>query len=151
MLQEGMKAYDFTLSDQNGNLISLKDFRGQKVVVYFYPKDNTPGCNKQACKYRDEYEQFQKQNIVVLGISKDSISSHQKFATKFALPFPILSDPELEAIQGFGVWKEKKLYGKTFMGVVRSSFLIDEEGTIIKVIEKAKPDTNALDMLKFIE
>ncbi len=151
MLKEGTKAFDFTLPDQNGNLISLKDLKGKKVVVYFYPKDNTPGCTKQACLFRDEYQQFQKLNIVVLGISKDSIASHQRFANKFELPFPLLSDSELTAIQGFDVWKEKKLYGKTYMGIVRSSFILDETGTIIKVFEKAKPTTNAKDILEFIQ
>lgn len=151
MLKEGMKAFDFTLPDQDGNLISLKDFKGKKVVIYFYPKDNTPGCTKQACIFRDEYQQFQKLNIIVLGISKDSISSHQRFINKFELPFPLLSDPELIAIKGFDVWQEKKLYGKTYMGIVRSTFVIDEEGTIIKVFEKAKPATNAIDILEFLQ
>lgn len=150
MLETGMKAFDFTLPDKDGNEISLHDFKGKKVVLYFYPKDNTPGCTKQACAFAASFEAFKQEDIVVIGISKDSIKSHQKFAEKYDLPFLLLSDPELIAIQGYDVWKEKKLYGKTYMGVVRATYIIDEEGTIIKVFEKANPTTNAQDILDFL-
>lgn len=150
MLKEGVKAPEFTLNDKDGNPISLSDFKGKKVVVYFYPKDNTPGCTKQACAFREAYDGFKADDIAVIGISKDSVASHQKFAEKYELPFILLSDPELAAIKAYDVWQEKKMYGKTSMGVVRSTFIIDEEGTIIKVFEKAKPDTNAYDILEYL-
>lgn len=151
MLQEGSKAFDFTLLDKEHNAVSLHDFKGKKVVLYFYPKDNTPGCTKQACSFAQNYHAFEENGIVVIGISKDSIASHQKFATKYELPFILLSDLELEVIKGYDVWKEKKLYGKSFMGVMRSTFVIDEEGMIIKAFEKANPTTNANDILDFIK
>lgn len=150
MLKEGTKAPDFTLNDMDGNPVSLSDFRGKKVVVYFYPKDNTPGCTKQACAFKEAYDGFKTDDIVVIGISKDSSKSHQNFAKKYELPFILLSDPDLVAISGYDVWQEKKLYGKTSMGVMRSTYIIDEEGIIIKVFEKAKPDTNAYDILEFL-
>ena len=143
MLEVGMKAPLFTLLDKNGNLVSLSDFLGKKVVLYFYPKDNTPGCTRQACAFGESYEAFQAKNTVVIGISKDSAASHLRFAEKYHLPFILLSDPELQAIQAYGVWQEKKLYGKVSMGVVRSTYLIDERGMIEKVMPKVKPDTNA--------
>jgi peroxiredoxin Q/BCP len=151
MLKEGTKAPDFTLNDKNGRPVSLSEFRGKKVVVYFYPKDNTPGCTKQACVFKEAFDGFRTEDIAVIGISKDSIQSHQKFAEKYELPFILLSDPDLEAIKAYDVWKEKKLYGKTSLGVVRSTYIIDENGTIIKVFEKAKPDTNAYDILDFLK
>ena len=126
---------------------SLSDFRGKKVVLYFYPKDNTPGCSRQAQAFAALYEQFKNLNVQIIGVSRDSALSHQKFADKYSLPFILLSDPELEAIQAYGVWQEKKLYGKISMGVTRSTFLIDEEGNIEKIIPKAKPDTNAQELL----
>ena len=147
MLETGMKAPDFSLPDKNGHTVSLSDFLGKKVVLYFYPKDNTPGCTRQACAFAASYEQFKAQNIVVIGISKDSVASHQKFAQKYDLPFILLSDPELQAIQAYGVWHEKKLYGKVSMGVVRTTYIIDEQGVIEKVMPKVKPDTNAADVL----
>jgi peroxiredoxin Q/BCP len=150
MLKEGTSAPDFMLNDKDGNPVRLSDFRGKKVVLYFYPKDNTPGCTKQACAFRDAYDGFKADDIVVIGISKDSSQSHQKFAEKYELPFLLLSDPELIAIQAYDVWKEKKLYGKTSLGVMRSTYIIDEEGVIIKVFEKAKPDTNAYEILEFL-
>lgn len=150
MLETGMKAPDFTLSDKDGNNVSLSDFTGKKVVVYFYPKDNTPGCTRQACAFASSYEEFKKKDVVVIGISKDSAASHQKFADKYNLPFILLSDPELKAIQAFGVWQEKKLYGKVSMGVVRSTFIVDENGNIEKIIPKAKPDTNAEEILAYL-
>lgn len=150
MLNIGDKAPNFTLQDKNGNNVSLSDFIGKKVVVYFYPKDNTPGCTRQACAFAAHYEKFNEINVVVIGISKDSISSHQKFAEKYSLPFILLSDPELDAIKGFGIWQEKKNYGKVSMGVVRSTFIIDENGIIAHVMPKVKPDTNAEEILALL-
>ena len=150
MLEVGTKAPEFTLPDKNGNLVSLTDFAGKKVVLYFYPKDNTPGCTRQACAFAGAYEEFKKINVVVIGVSKDSVTSHQKFAEKHGLPFILLSDPELTAIQVYGVWQEKKLYGKVSMGVVRSTFIIDENGMIEKVMPKVKPDTNAAEILEYL-
>ena len=150
MLEVGMKAPLFTLLDKNGNLVSLSDFLGKKVVLYFYPKDNTPGCTRQACAFGENYEAFQAKNTVVIGISKDSTASHLRFAEKYRLPFVLLSDPELQAIQAYGVWQEKKLYGKVSMGVVRSTYLIDERGMIEKVMPKVKPDTNAGELLEYL-
>ncbi len=151
MLAAKTKAPDFTLSDKEGNAVSLADFRGKKVVLYFYPKDNTPGCSKQACAFAGAYEEFKKRDVAVVGISKDSIASHQKFADKYNLPFILLSDPELIAIKAYDVWQEKKLYGKVSMGVVRATYLIDEEGNIEHVIPKAKPDTNAAEILEYLQ
>ena len=150
MLEVGTQAPAFTLPDQNGNLVSLSDFVGKKVVLYFYPKDNTPGCTRQACAFAQSYPEFQTRNVVVIGVSKDSVVSHLKFAQKYELPFILLSDPELRAIQAYGVWQEKKLYGKVSMGVVRSTYLIDEQGVIIKVMPKVKPDSNAQEILGFL-
>ena len=150
MLEVGMKAPLFTLPDKDGNLVSLSDFLGKKVVLYFYPKDNTPGCTRQACAFGESYEAFQAKNTVVIGISKDSAASHLRFAEKYHLPFILLSDPELQAIQAYGVWQEKKLYGKVSMGVVRSTYLIDERGMIEKVMPKVKPDTNAGELLEYL-
>ena len=150
MLETGMKAPDFSLPDKDGNTVSLSDFLGKKVVLYFYPKDNTPGCTRQACAFAASYEQFKTQDIVVIGISKDSAASHLKFAQKYDLPFILLSDPELQTIQAYGVWQEKKLYGKVSMGVVRTTYIIDEQGNIEKVMPKVKPDTNAADILTYL-
>lgn len=150
MLEVGMKAPDFTLPDKDGNSVSLSDFLGRKVVLYLYPRDNTPGCTRQACAFAQNYAAFVKKNVVVIGISKDSVASHLKFAQKHALPFVLLSDPELQAIQAYGVWQEKKLYGKVSMGVVRSTYLINEEGIIEKVMPKVKPDTNAAEILAYL-
>ena len=150
MLQNGMQAPAFSLPDQNGKTVSLSDFLGKKVVLYFYPKDSTPGCTRQACAFAAAYGEFEKKNAVVVGISKDSAASHGKFAEKFGLPFVLLSDPDLQAIRAYGVWQEKKLYGKVSMGVVRTTFLIDEAGKIIKVMPKVKPDTNAAEVLAML-
>lgn len=150
MLNVGTKAPAFTLQDKNGNAVSLSDFAGKKVVLYFYPKDNTPGCTRQACAFAQSYDAFRNDNIVVIGISKDSVSSHLKFAEKFDLPFILLSDPELQAIQAYDVWQEKKLYGKVSMGVVRTTYIIDEQGNIEMVTPKVKPDTNATDILDYL-
>ena len=150
MLETGMKAPEFTLTDKNGDTVSLSDFAGKKVVLYFYPKDNTPGCTRQACAFAASYEQFKTIDAVVIGISKDSAASHLKFAQKYDLPFILLSDPDLQAIQAYGVWQEKKLYGKVSMGVVRTTFVIDEQGVIEKVMPKVKPDTNAAEILSYL-
>ena len=150
MLEVGTKAPEFTLPDKDGNPVSLTDFAGKKVVLYFYPKDNTPGCTRQACAFAGAYEEFEKINVVVIGVSKDSAASHQKFAEKHGLPFILLSDPELTAIQAYGVWQEKKLYGKVSMGVVRSTFVINENGMIEKAMPKVKPDTNAAEILEYL-
>lgn len=150
MLQEKQIAPDICLDDKNGNKVKLSDFRGSNVVLYFYSKDNTPGCTRQACAFAAAYEKFKDGNVIVIGISKDSAATHLKFAEKYNLPFIILSDPELEAIKAFGVWQEKKLYGKTSMGVVRTTFIIDENGVIEKVMPKVKPDTNAAEILEYL-
>ncbi len=150
MLEIGTKAPEFILPDKDGNAVSLTAFAGKKVVLYFYPKDNTPGCTRQACAFAGAYQEFKKINAVVIGISRDSVASHQKFAEKYGLPFILLSDPELTAIQAYGVWQEKKLYGKVSMGVVRSTFVIDENGMIEKVMPKVKPDTNAAEILAYL-
>lgn len=151
MLEVGTKAPEFTLPDKDGNTVSLTDFAGKKVVLYFYPKDNTPGCTRQACAFAGVYEELKKINAVVIGVSKDSVASHQKFAEKHDFPFILLSDSELTAIQAYGVWQEKKLYGKVSMGVVRSTFVIDEDGVIEKVMPKVKPDTNATEILAYLK
>lgn len=150
MLEAQMKAPEFCLSDKDGNTVRLSDFLGKKVVLYFYPKDNTPGCTRQACAFAASYAQFKTQDIVVIGISKDSVASHLKFAQKYDLPFILLSDPELQAIQAYGVWQGKKLYGKVRMGVVRTTYIIDEQGCIEKVMPKVKPDTNAAEILAYL-
>ena len=151
MLEVGSKAPEFTLPDKDGKPVSLSDFAGKKVVLYFYPRDNTPGCTRQACAFAGAYEEFKKIDAVVIGISKDSAASHQKFAEKYSMPFILLSDPELAAIQAYGVWQEKKNYGKVSMGVVRSTFVIDENGVIEKVMPKVKPDTNAGEILDYLK
>lgn len=151
MIEVGMKAPHFTLPDKNGNMISLSDFLGKKVVLYFYPKDNTPGCTRQACAFAIRNKEIENKNAVVIGISKDSVSSHLNFATKYNLPFVLLSDTELKAIQAYGVWQEKKLYGKASMGVVRTTYLIDEQGNVQAVMPKVKPDVNAYEILGLLE
>lgn len=150
MLEKGMKAPDFTLSDKDGNPVSLSDLRGKKVVLYFYPKDNTPGCTRQACAFAAAYDAFRSKDIAVVGISRDSVASHVKFAEKYNLPFILLSDPERTAIEAYGVWQEKKMAGKVGMGVVRTTFLIDENGVIEAVMPKVKPDTNAAEILAML-
>ncbi len=150
MLKEGTKAPVFTLPDESGNPVSLSDFTGKKVVVYFYPKDNTPGCTRQACAFAAAYEDFKKIDVAVIGISKDSQRSHTNFIKKYDLPFILLSDPERTVIEAYDVWKEKKNYGKVSMGVVRTTYLIDEDGTIEKAMPKVKPDTNAAEILAYL-
>ena len=147
MLEIGTKAPEFSLPDQNGEMKSLSDYKGQKVILYFYPKDMTSGCTKQACGFGEMYPQFREKGAVVLGVSKDSVASHKKFEEKYGLPFSLLADTELEVIKAYDVWKEKKLYGKTSMGVVRTTYLIDEEGTIIKAFDKVKAAENPAQML----
>ena len=150
MLAQGVKAPDFTLPDKDGNEVSLSSFLGKKVVLYFYPKDNTPGCTRQACAFAAAYEGFKAKDIVVIGISKDSVASHAKFAEKYSLPFILISDKDLEAIKAYDVWQEKKMCGKVGMGVVRTTYIIDEKGYIEKVMEKVKPDTNAEEILSYL-
>ena len=151
MLNVGSKAPDFTLTDREGRAVSLSDFRGKKVVIYFYPKDNTPGCTRQACAFAGAYAAFREKNVEVIGISRDSTASHQRFAEKYNLPFILLSDPERKAIEAYGVWQEKKLYGKVSWGIVRSTFIVDEAGVIIAVMPKVKPDTNAAEVLSALD
>ena len=150
MLEIGTKAPACTLPDQNGKAHSLSDYAGKKVILYFYPKDNTPGCTKQACGFADRYPQFLEKGAVVLGVSKDSVSSHKNFEQKYALPFPLLSDPEKEVIQAYDVWKEKKNYGKVSLGVVRTTYLIDENGIIIKAMGNVKAAENPERMLELV-
>ena len=151
MLEAGTKAPAFTLPDKDGNPVSLSDFAGKKVVLYFYPKDNTPGCTRQACAFAAAYGEFERLGVPVIGVSKDSAASHRKFADKHGLPFILLSDPELAAIQAYDVWQEKKLYGKVSMGVVRTTYVIDEQGVIEKAMPKVKPDTNAAEILDYLK
>ena len=148
MLEAGTMAPDFTLPDQNGTIHTLKEYRGKKVILYFYPKDNTAGCTKQACGFAERYPQFLEKGAVILGVSKDSVKSHKNFETKYTLPFTLLSDPELEVIKAYDVWKEKKNYGKVSMGVVRTTYLIDEEGMIVKAMDKVKAADNTQQMLE---
>ena len=151
MLEKGMSAPGFALEDTEGNKVSLSDFLGKRVVLYFYPKDNTPGCTRQACAFAGAYKQFEEKGVVVIGISRDSVASHVKFAQKYSLPFVLLADPGLEAIKAYGVWQEKKLYGKVSFGVVRTTFIIDEKGVIECVMPKVKPDTNAAEILEMLK
>ena len=151
MLKVNSKAPDFTLLDQDGNKHSLSDYRGQKVLLYFYPKDNTPGCTKQACGFSERYPQFMEKDVVILGVSKDSVASHKKFEEKYGLKFTLLSDTERKVIEAYDVWKEKKNYGKVSMGVVRTTYLIDEQGVIIKANDKVKAAEDPENMLISIE
>ncbi|MBQ8269179.1 MAG: thioredoxin-dependent thiol peroxidase [Clostridia bacterium] len=147
MLKIGDIAPDFSLADKNGNEVRLSDFKGKKVVLYFYPKNNTPGCTRQACAFAASLAEFKKRNVAVIGVSRDSVASHEKFAAKYNLPFTLLSDPERKAIEAYGVWQEKKLYGKVSFGVARTTFVIDEDGKILSVMQRVKPDTNAEEIL----
>ena len=151
MLEVGMKAPEFSLQNQNGERVSLSDFLGKRVVLYFYPKDHTPGCTRQACAFAGAYAEFERRGVVVIGVSRDSASSHAKFAEKNNLPFVLLSDPDREAIEAYGVWQEKKMCGKVSMGVVRTTYLIDADGVIEAVMPKVKPDTNAAEILEMLE
>lgn len=147
MLETGSKAPEFMLPDQNGEMHSLSDYKGKKVILYFYPKDNTPGCTKQACGFAERYPQFTEKGAVILGVSKDSVKSHKNFETKYSLPFPLLSDPELTVIRAYDVWQEKKNYGRVSMGVVRTTYLIDEEGNIARAFGSVKAADNPAQML----
>ena len=147
MLEKGTKAPEFSLPDENGEIRNLSDYKGKKLILYFYPKDNTPGCTKQACGFGELYPQFGEKGVEIVGISKDSVASHKKFKEKYSLPFTILSDTELQTIKAYDVWKEKKLYGKTSMGIVRTTYLIDENGVIIKAMDKVKAAENPKEML----
>ena len=151
LLTPGTPAPDFTLPDKSGNPVRLSDFRGKTVVLYFYPKDNTPGCTRQACAFAAAYEAFRSRNAVVIGVSKDSTASHQRFAAKYDLPFVLLSDPERQAIEAYGVWQEKKMCGKVSMGVVRSTYVIDGDGVIRHALPKVKPDTNPAEVLELLQ
>ena len=151
MLETGTKAPDFSLPDQNGVVHTLKEYAGKKIILYFYPKDNTPGCTKQACGFSERQPQFKEKGAIVIGISKDSVASHKRFEEKYGLDFTLLADPELEAIKAYDVWQEKKLYGKVSMGVVRTTYLIDEEGIIVKALDKVKAAYNPEQMLKELE
>ena len=151
MIQPGTPAPDFQIPDQNGETVSLSSFRGQKVVLYFYPRDNTPGCSREAAAYRDALPEFEALGVKVFGLSKDSSASHKRFADKYELPFTLLSDTETTVLQDYGAWQEKKMYGKVSMGTVRSTVLIDENGVVEKVWPKAKPDTNAADVLAYLK
>ena len=150
MLEKGTKAPEFSLPDENGEIKNLSDYKGKKLILYFYPRDNTPGCTKQACGFADLYPQFSEKGVEIIGISKDSVASHKKFKEKYSLPFTILSDTELQAIYAYDVWKEKKLYGKTSMGIVRTTYLIDENGIIIKALDKVKAAENPEEMLEML-
>ena len=150
MLEKGTKAPEFSLPDENGEIRSLSDYKGKKLILYFYPKDNTPGCTKQACGFAELYPQFNEKGVEVIGISKDSVASHKKFKDKYSLPFTILSDTELETIKAYDVWKEKKLYGKTAMGIVRTTYLIDEQGIIIEAMDKVKAANNPEEMMGLV-
>ena len=151
MLSVGTKAPDFTLLDKEGKSVSLSDFSGKKVIVYFYPKDSTPGCTRQACAFAGAFEEYKTLDAVIIGISKDSVSSHAKFAEKYDLPFVLLSDPDHSVIESFGAWQEKKNYGKVYWGTARSTFVIDENGIIEKVMPKANPDTNAAEIIAYLK
>lgn len=151
MLKTGDIAPEFTLEDKDGNSVSLSDFKGKKVVLYFYPKDNTPGCTRQACAFAAAFEQLKSLNAVIIGVSKDSAASHVKFAEKYSLPFILLSDPDRKAIEAYGVWQEKKMYGKVSFGVARTTFVIDENGVVEHVMQKVKPDTNAAEIAAYLQ
>ncbi len=151
MIQPGTPAPDFQLLDQNGETVSLSSFRGKKVVLYFYPRDNTAGCSREAAAYRDAMPEFEALGVTVLGLSKDSSASHKRFADKYELPFTLLADTEISVLPAYGAWQEKKMYGKVSMGTVRSTVLIDENGVVEKVWPKAKPDTNAADVLAYLK
>ncbi len=150
MLEVGSKAPDFLLEDGEGVMHSPAEFLGRRVVLYFYPKDNTPGCTRQACAFAGAYSEFERLGVQVIGISRDSAASHRRFAEKYSLPFLILSDPERQAIEAYGVWQEKKNYGKVSFGVVRTTFIIDPEGNIERIMPKVKPDTNAAEILEYL-
>ena len=147
MLQEGTSAPDFTLEASGSEQVSLSDYRGSTVVLYFYPKDDTPGCTTEACNFRDDYSEIIAAGAVVLGVSPDSVKSHDKFKLKHELPFPLLSDPEHKVAELYGAWGEKKMYGRTYMGIIRSTYIIDDQGIIIKVFPKVRPKIHSEEVL----
>jgi peroxiredoxin Q/BCP len=151
MLKEGQKAPIFKLADQNGRIISLDSFQGKNVVLYFYPKDNTSGCTKEACNFRDEFPKFSKIDAVILGVSPDSVVSHKKFVSKYNLPFSLLSDEKREVVEQYGVWQEKSMYGKKYMGVVRTTFIIDQNGKIKKIFPKVTVDEHNQEVLEALK
>ena len=151
MLETGMRAPDFTLPDQDGNEVTLSSYRGKKVILYFYPKDNTSGCTKQACGFAERHPAFFEKGAVILGVSKDTVASHKKFVEKYSLPYTILADPEKEVIRMYDVWKEKTMYGKKVMGVVRTTYLIDEDGVIVRTMDKVKAADNPQEMLDLLD
>jgi len=151
MLQEGKKAPEIKLKDQDGNIVSLNDFKGQKVVLYFYPKDDTTGCTKEACSFRDEFPKFEKLDTLVIGVSPDSVESHKKFAQKYNLPFTLLSDAGKDAVEAYDVWKQKSMYGRNYMGVERTTYIIDEKGNIEKVFPKVKVENHIEEVLKALK
>lgn len=151
MLKNGDVAPNFTLLDSDGNVVSLSDFKGNKVIIYFYPKDDTSGCTKEACSFRDNYDSLRSKNVVVIGISKDSVNSHIKFKNKYGLPFILLSDPNHQVIEAYGAYGEKKMYGKTYMGTIRMTYLVSEEGLILKIYDKVKPDKHVEEILKDLD
>ena len=150
MLTEGTKAPEFTLTDDQGQEVSLSDFAGKKVVIYFYPKDDTPGCTKEACSFRDNHSAILARGAVVLGVSADDTKSHEKFKTKFELPFPLLSDPEKKMIQAYDAWGEKQMYGKSYEGILRSTVIVDEQGNVAKVFPKVKPEGHGEEVLGYL-
>jgi len=150
MLTEGTKAPEFTLTDDQGQEVSLSDFAGKKVVIYFYPKDDTPGCTKEACSFRDNHDAILARGAVVLGVSADDTKSHEKFKTKFELPFPLLSDPEKKMIQAYDAWGEKQMYGKSYEGILRSTVIVDEQGNVAKVFPKVKPEGHGEEVLGYL-
>ncbi len=147
MLQEGTLAPDFTLTTDGGGKVTLSDFRGQRVVLYFYPKDDTPGCTTEACNFRDDYSELVAAGAAVLGVSPDGVKSHDNFKLKYGLPFALLSDPEHQVAEMYGAWGEKTMYGRTYMGIIRSTYIIDEEGRILKVFAKVKPKNHSQEVL----
>jgi peroxiredoxin Q/BCP len=151
MVKEGSKAPPFRLKDDNGNMVSLSDFTGKKVVLYFYPKDDTPGCTKEACSFRDAYDDILEKGAVVVGISADSEQSHGKFKKKYGLPFHLMSDPDKNVIKAYEAWGEKKMYGKTYDGIIRSTFIIDENGIILKVFPKVSPEEHAKEVMEYLQ
>lgn len=151
MVEEGKKAPDFTLPDQDGNKVKLSDFKGKYVVLYFYPKDDTPGCTKEACNFRDSFPKFDKTDAVILGVSPDNVASHKKFSEKYKLPFQLLADEDKKVVEKYGVWKEKSMYGKKYMGVERTTFIIDTEGMIKKIFPKVKVDNHHKEVLEALK
>ena len=151
MLKEKVKAPEFELQDENGKVHKLSDYAGTPIVLYFYPKDNTPGCTTEACSFRDDYSAFEKASVLILGVSVDSVKSHKKFQEKYSLPFPLLADVDHKVVEQYGVWQEKKMMGKTYMGIVRTTYLIDKHGMIARVFENVKPSEHSQEVLEALK